>query len=293
VRPFCVFDTATDHVALAIGDLDAPGAVVAAEDFKAVRAANTVLLPAVDRLLGTSGLAPGDLAAVACGRGPGSFTGARIGVATAKGLAHGLNVPLVGFGTLDAVAARTAVAGAAAQATADAASAPPGGLLGVLGDAMRGEVYPALFRLASGAVERLTGDRVAFPEEVAAEWADLDEPIYLSGNAFGKHAAVFERALGARARIVDERHWVPDGPSLVDAAWSAEGPLTLAAIASLSGKEALAVAYPAILQPIYTRLSDAEEAERAGARRRPVPETGVAGALPRAGPAGPEPESRR
>ena len=158
---------------------------------------------------------------------------------------------------------------------------------------MRGEVYPALFRLASGAVERLTGDRVTFPDEVAAEWADLDEPIYLSGNALGKHAAVFERALGARARIVDERLWVPDGPSLVDAAWSAEGPLSPAAIASLSAEEALAAVYPAILQPIYTRLSDAEEAERTGARRRPVPETGVAGPEPETGAAEPELESRR
>lgn len=267
MRPFLAFDTATDHLALAIGDLDAPGSVVAAEDFRAVRAANTALLPAVDRLLGLAGFEPADLTAVACGRGPGSFTGVRIGVATAKGLAHGLSVPLVGFGTLDAVAAR---------ATGD-------GLLGVVGDAMRGEVYPALFRLAEGVAQRLTQDRVSFPDEVAAEWAVLDEPVLLSGNALGKHRAAFERALRARAHVIDERLWAPDGPSLMRAAWSADGPLAVAALAPLSAAAAFATAHPAALQPIYTRLSDAEEAERVGSRRRPVPDTGVAG---------PEPEPR-
>jgi len=276
MRPFLAFDTATDHMALAIGDLDTPGAVVATEDFRAVRAANTVLLPAVERLLAEVGCEPTDLAAVACGRGPGSFTGVRIGCATAKGLAHGLSAPLVGFGSLDAVAARVV------------AVAPDDGLLGIVGDAMRGEVYPALFRVVEGVVQRLTHDRVTFPNEVAAEWAALDEPVLISGNALGKHRDVFERALGARAHMAEERLWVPDGPSLVHAAWSAEGPLTLAAIMSLTAEIALASAHPAALQPIYTRLSDAEEAERAGGIRRLVPDTGVAG--PDLGPSSaPEP----
>ena len=295
MRPFLAFDTATDHVALAIGDLDTSDAVVAAEDFRAVRAANTVLLPAVEHLLATAGLEPTDLAAVACGRGPGSFTGVRIGVATAKGLAHGLSVPLVGFSSLDAVVARTVAARAgtagrtgAGPAAAGPTATPTDGLLGVLGDAMRGEVYPALFRLASGVPERLTQDRVAFPDEVAAEWASLGEPVLLSGSALGKYLRVFEGALGERARVADERLWVPDGPSLVRAAWSAEGLSTLGAIASLSAEEAFAAAHPAALQPIYTRLSDAEEAERAGAHGRPVPDTGVAGPEP-----GPKPRSEQ
>jgi N6-L-threonylcarbamoyladenine synthase len=265
MRPFFALDTATDHVALAVGDLDAPGAVLAAEDFRAPRAANTVVLLAAERLLGAAGLAPHDLRAVACGRGPGSFTGVRIGVATAKGVAHAAGVPLVGFGTLDAIASRVRARG----------------LVGVVGDAMRGEVYPALFRIGDGAPQRLSEDRVTSPDEAAAEWATLGEPVLLTGGGLAKHRARFEAVLGAQARLADERLWHPDGASLIAAAWSATGECTLGAIAGLGAAEAYVRAHPARLLPIYTRLSDAEEAER----RRSA---GGGGTVPESGVAGPE-----
>ncbi len=263
MRPFLAFDTATDHLALAVGDLDAPGEVLIARDMPAPRAANTVVLPMAERMLATIALAPADLAAIAVGRGPGSFTGVRIGVATAKGLAHGLGVPLVGFGTLDAVAL-------AARAE---------GLVGVLGDAMRGEVYPALFRAHAGTAARVAPDRVAHPGDVAAEWAALDEPIMLTGNGLIKHAEVLIAALGARATFVPEGRRRPDGASLVAAAWAESGEGTLSAVAGLSRPDACGAAHPQTLLPIYTRLSDAEEAERVRAGR--------AGTLPHGGVAGP------
>lgn len=264
MRPFLAFDTATDHLALAVGDLDAPGVVLAARDMPAPRAANTVVLPIAEQLLVGIGLQPWALAAVAVGRGPGSFTGVRIGAATAKGLAHGLGVPLVGFGTLDAVAV-------AARAE---------GLVGVLGDAMRGEVYPALFRAHAGSAARLTSDRVARPSDVAAEWAAQGEPILLTGNGLTKHAEVFTGALGECATLAPERLRVPDGASLVTAAWAERGEQTLSAIAGLAPAAALAAAHPQVLLPVYTRLADAEEAERVRAGR--------VGTLPLGGVAGPE-----
>ena len=78
MRPFVAFDTSTDHIALAVGDLDALGEVLASEDFAARRAANTVLLPALERLLVSAGVDVSQVCAVLCGRGPGSFTGVRI-----------------------------------------------------------------------------------------------------------------------------------------------------------------------------------------------------------------------
>lgn len=262
MRPLLAFDTSTDHIALAIGDLDAPESVLAAADFAAPRAANTVVLLAAERLLESIGLTPSALAALAVGRGPGSFTGVRIGAATAKGLAHGLGVPLVGFGTLDAVAY----------------AARGEGLLGVLGDAMRGEVYPALFRAHAGAVVRLAPDRVARPSEVAAEWAAQGEEILLTGNGLVKHEGVFTAALGTRASLAAECLRRPDGRSLLAAAWAEEGGRTLRSIAGLDPAEAFAQAYPGTLLPVYTRLADAEEAERAHAGSpADLPVGGVAG----------------
>jgi N6-L-threonylcarbamoyladenine synthase len=246
MRPVLAFDTATDHLALAVGDLDAPGVVLAAADFRAPRAANTVVLLAAERLLESIALEPASLAAVAVGRGPGSFTGVRIGVATAKGLAHGLRVPLVGFGTLDAVAH----------------NAEAEGLIGVVGDAMRGEVYPALFRAHAGTVVRLVQDRVARPEDVGAEWAALGETVLLTGNGVAKHQSVLLTALGERGVLASERLRVPNGASVLDAAWAADGDRTLMAIRGLDCDAAYAAAHPGAMLPVYTRLSDAEEAER-------------------------------
>lgn len=263
MRPFLALETATDHIALAVGDLDAPGAVIAADDFAAPRAANTVVLLAAERLLASASLAPRALAAVAVGRGPGSFTGVRIGVAAAKGLAHGLGVPLVGFGTLDAVARR----------------APGEGYVGVVADAMRGEVYPALFRSHAGLVHRASADRVAVPSAVAAEWGALGERMMLTGSGLLKHGSVFTAALGELAEVLPERLRTPDGASLVAAAWAEEGNASLRAIASLTLQQAYAAAHPQAMLPIYTRLSDAEEAERL--------RSGGADVLPRGGVVGP------
>lgn len=263
MRPFLAFDTSTDHLALVLGDLDSPGEVLVADDFPARRAANTVVLAAAKRLLAGAELDPGDLAAIAVGTGPGSFTGVRIGVATAKGVAHALGIPLAGFGTLDAIARRV--------------SDP--GLVGVVGDAMRGEVYPALFRLADETWERLSGDRVTFPETVAHEWAGLGEPLSLAGVGLGRHRVVFEAALGGNARIVSEVQWVPDGLSILRAAWAETGDLSLQRIAGLPKSDAYMLAHPQKLLPAYTRLSDAEEAERL--------RHGGEAAVPRGGVAGP------
>ncbi len=63
------------------------------------------LLPAIETLLAECGRAPKDLDLIAVTKGPGSFTGLRIGVVTAKTMAYALHVPLVGVNTLDAIAA--------------------------------------------------------------------------------------------------------------------------------------------------------------------------------------------
>lgn len=66
------------------------------------------LMPLIDALLQQVGVSRRELTAIAVSSGPGSYTGLRIGVSTAKGLAYALGIPLIGVDTLDALAKRTA-----------------------------------------------------------------------------------------------------------------------------------------------------------------------------------------
>lgn len=91
------FDTATDAATSALVD---DGEVLGERASRAV-----TLLEDVDALLRQAGAHTGDLDALAVGIGPGSFTGVRIGLATARGLALGLEIPVAGVSTLAALAA--------------------------------------------------------------------------------------------------------------------------------------------------------------------------------------------
>jgi tRNA threonylcarbamoyladenosine biosynthesis protein TsaB len=115
-------DTATSRVAIAIaratGEPDAPA--LAEASWEAGQRHGETLLPALDRLLSEHNVRRSDLTAVVVGTGPGTFTGLRVGLATAKGLAHGLGIPIVGVSTATALLAGADAAGADA-AGADAA----------------------------------------------------------------------------------------------------------------------------------------------------------------------------
>lgn len=95
-------DTATQYLSLALHD----GAALHAEQTWHSPNMHTVqLAPAVRDLLARAELAMSDLTALAVSTGPGSYTGLRIGVALAKGLAAARNLPLIGIPTLDIIAA--------------------------------------------------------------------------------------------------------------------------------------------------------------------------------------------
>lgn len=256
MRRVLLIDTATEQVVAGVGCLaDSTPGDLTHSDGEAPRRANTELLARLGDALRRAGLTMRDIDVVVVGRGPGSFTGVRIGVATAKGLAQGLGVPLYGVGTLDAIAHGAARAGVR-------------GLIGVVGDAMRGEVYPALFRLDAAGVERLTDDEVAKPEVVATRWAeDVHEPITLMGNGLRKYGHIFAETLGERGSFVEEALWAPGSHGL------------LAAFGRDIDADRLRDGDPALVLPVYTRLSDAEEAEiaRDGAAPEAPPESGVRG----------------
>lgn len=250
-----LIDTATDYLVAGVGRLDGKadsrGRMLAQLDGPAPRRANTLLVSKLHDSLACAGMSVSDIDGVVCGRGPGSFTGVRIGVATAKGLALGAGCPLWGVSTLDAIAWRFAYAGFE-------------GVLCVAGDAMRGEIYPAEFDIKDGAAVRRRADRVVKPEICVDEWARLGR-ITLAGNGLRKYEAVLSEKLGPSAEVAPEDMWAP----------SSEGLLATFLDGYLKGTAGDGV--PGTLLPIYTRLSDAEEAERARAASGELPASGVSG----------------
>jgi tRNA threonylcarbamoyladenosine biosynthesis protein TsaB len=103
-------DTATTTAVVALGD--AGGGLEAEDSWRAGYRHGEELLERIDALLTARSLGIDDVAGIVVGTGPGAFTGLRVGLATAKGLAHGLGRPLVGVSTGAALLAAAARAGA-------------------------------------------------------------------------------------------------------------------------------------------------------------------------------------
>ena len=143
-RALLALDTATSRVVVARGGLD--GALAAQLEWAAGYRHGETLLPAIERILGPAG-GRASVAAIVVGTGPGAFTGLRVGIATAKGLAHGLGCPIVGVST------GLALLAACADAEADAGGQPEHVLLLPAGPSDR-----VLVR-SSGAPELLPGGR--------------------------------------------------------------------------------------------------------------------------------------
>jgi len=102
-RWLLALDTATNTVVVAAGD--PAGRVLGHETFEGRYRHSQELLPAVARLVERLDLRLGDLAGIVAGTGPGAFTGLRVGLATAKTLAHELALPVAGIPTSDALLA--------------------------------------------------------------------------------------------------------------------------------------------------------------------------------------------
>jgi tRNA threonylcarbamoyladenosine biosynthesis protein TsaB len=94
-------DTATRHSGIALYD----GQQIVAElNWHSVDAQTTELLPRLEQVMAWAGAQPADLGAIAVSLGPGSFTGLRVAISLAKGMALAHGLPLIGVSTLDATA---------------------------------------------------------------------------------------------------------------------------------------------------------------------------------------------
>ncbi len=195
------------------------------------------LLPAIDRVLADAGLTVAELGGFAVAIGPGSFTGLRIGLSTAKGLAAASGLPLVGVPALRALAWSLPFC-----------SYPICPIL----DARKGEVYCALFRWEQDALVQVMED-AALPPRALCE--RIAEPTVFLGDGVAAYADVLTGALGSRA--------IFPPPPLRGAR-----PAATAAL----GRERLLRGErddPAALVPRYLRPSEAE-LKRAAAARQPA-----------------------
>ena len=188
------------------------------------------LLPMIDALAQMIELDMGSLDAIAVAAGPGSFTGLRIGSATAKGLGLALEVPLVAVPTVDAIAY-----------TLYGAS----GLICPLMDARRNQTYTGLYRFSD------TGEFLTVKEQCAVDVSEIISSVNESGEPvifLGDGVPVFRDAIEKSCSV--PYRFAPPG-------WNRQ---RAAAVANLGciylhqGREVSAADF----RPIYLRLSQAE-----------------------------------
>lgn len=144
------------------------GGVLLAESFQNNgKTHSATLMPMAQQVLSDCGLRAADLDLVAVAMGPGSFTGVRIGVAAAKGLAWAAEKPICGVSTLEAMATQLL---------------PLEGVLCPVMDARRAQVYNALFHSDGQTLHRLAEDRAISLEDLKKELEKIEKPIFLVGD---------------------------------------------------------------------------------------------------------------
>ena len=190
----------------------------------------TGLLPACEEALAEVGRPVADVTVVAVSLGPGSFTGLRVGVAAAKGLAFAIGADLVGVSTLDVLAHN--------------APAEIRGLVVPVLDARRGHVHAALYSRESDAIIRQSEDLVLPPDRLAAR---LESPVTLLGDGVPRYPEL----------LAGIGHVLPED------CWRARA----AVVAEIAARDHAAGRRDAIheVEPLYRRIPSPQEAR---ARRR-------------------------
>lgn len=228
-------ETATAACTVAVTDGDE---VRAELTLQVPRAHSTRLMPLIAQAIGESGIAKADLDAIAVGVGPGSFTGLRIGLATAKGLAFALNKPCVGVSTLKAMAY-----GTGAQM----------GLAVPMLDAKRGEVFAAVY--AVGDRDPATWAEVFPPSHIHVD--RLAEELAALRTGF-RHTWQFATVCGDVASNYIDRLGLPEGVArLAPAGAMLPRGWAVAAVGQAMLKAGQATE-PDLLAPVYLRKSEAE-----------------------------------
>lgn len=186
------------------------------------------LLPMIKAAIEEAGITPGDLDGIAVSSGPGSFTGLRIGMSTAKTLAQVWGLPLVGVSTLDSLAY------------------PLTGLKDLICpvlNARKNEVYASIYDCSGGFPDRIHGPVAVSPEELAATLGKYHRGVTFLGDGVPVYGKVLQS-------LVAQSSFAPATASFPRGAGVAE--LGIIELRKGGGMD------PLQLIPGYIRLSEAE-----------------------------------
>jgi tRNA threonylcarbamoyl adenosine modification protein YeaZ len=150
----------------------------------------------IERVLRTLGLEVEEIDYFACGLGPGSFTGLRVGLATVKGLAFSTCRPLVGVSTLDVLARSVK---------------PDGNIIVPIVDAKRKLVYTAFYQYKSGSLKRLSPYRLWDEPSLLN---NLQAGSILLGDALGLYQQTIRRSCPAVV-MLEQDYWYPQPHNLL------------------------------------------------------------------------------
>lgn len=143
------------------------------------------IMPAIQTLMKDCERVPAQLTKIVAAKGPGSYTGVRIGVTIAKTMAWSLKIPLVGVSSLEIIAA--------------GAGRYFDGYISPLFDARRGQIYTGLYEYQSGKLTAVKDDRLVLSADWAESLKGLKKPILFVGNDIPLHQTVINDTLGSQA----------------------------------------------------------------------------------------------
>lgn len=189
---FLLIETATDTCSAAISEGDN---ILVSKLLEEPKSQASKLAPMIQDCLNEAGIALNDCSAVAVSKGPGSYTGLRVGVSTAKGLCFGAGIPLIGIDTLEIIA----------REAAKTVQTGEGTIIIPMIDARRMEVYTAVydhtFKPLSETAPKIL-DENSFAEEM-----EMASAVIFAGNG----AAKFESCLNGKYK--DKCVFVPCPPT--------------------------------------------------------------------------------
>ena len=147
------------------------------------------VMPAIEKLMGDCEMVPGDIEKIVVAKGPGSYTGVRIGVTIAKTLSWTLNIPLVGVSSLEVLAAGV--------------GRYFNGYVSPLFDARRGQIYTGLYQYQDGLLKSVIKDQIILSKNWAEQLSSLGEQILFIGTDIVIHQDTLKESLGMKAVIAE------------------------------------------------------------------------------------------